>query len=89
MTSALMVDVDSTIPNLALMHISTWRKSLGIETGWSIKDPDEVWASCIFHKNAHKVDGLRFFYPNAKIDVGGGRNQPSKEPAVRGGSDDA
>ena len=72
MTSALMVDVDSTIPNLALMHISTWRKSLGIETGWNFEDPDEVWASCIFHKNAHKVDGLKFFYPNAKIDIGGG-----------------
>lgn len=72
MTTAMMIDVDSTIPNLALMHISTWRKSLGIETGWMFKDPDEVWASCVFHKNAHKLDGLPFFYPNAKIDTGGG-----------------
>lgn len=72
MTKALLVDVDSVIPNLALMHISTWRKSLGIETGFSIPDPDEVWASCIFHKNKHKLDGLQFWYPNAKIDLGGG-----------------
>lgn len=71
---ALLIDVDSTIPNLALMHISTWRKSEGYETGFHIEDPDEVWASCIFHKNAHKLDGLRYFYPDAKIDIGGGGN---------------
>ena len=41
---ALLVDVDSTIPNLALMHISTWRRSLGIRTGFHIPDPAEVWA---------------------------------------------
>lgn len=69
---ALLVDVDSTIPNLALMHISAWRKSEGIRTGWHISDPAEVWASCIFHKNKHLTDGLRFMYPNAKIDIGGG-----------------
>ena len=69
---ALLVDVDSTIPNLALMHISTWRRSLGIRTGFHIPDPAEVWASVIFHKNRHKVDGLRWLYPDARIDVGGG-----------------
>ena len=69
---ALLVDVDSTIPNLALMHISTWRRSLGIKTGFHIPDPAEVWASVIFHKNKHKVDGLRWLYPDARIDVGGG-----------------
>lgn len=72
MSGCLLVDVDSTIPNLALMHISTWRKGLGFETGFSIKDPEEVWASVIFSWNRHKVDGLRFYYPNARIDVGGG-----------------
>ena len=69
---ALLIDVDSTIPNLALMHISTWRKSEGMETGFHITDPDEVWASCIFHKNAHMLDGLSYFYPNARRDIGGG-----------------
>ena len=89
MTTAMMIDVDSTIPNLALMHISTWRKSLGIETGWMFKDPDEVWASCVFHKNAHKLDGLPFFYPNAKIDTGGGRNRPQEIAPSGGGPHDA
>lgn len=69
---ALLINIDSTIPNLALMHISTWRKSFGFDTGFHFADPDEVWASCIFFKNAHKVDGLKFLYPDAKIDIGGG-----------------
>ncbi len=68
---SLLIDVDSTIPNLALMHISTWRKLEGFETGFNISDPDEVWASVIFKANRHKVDGLRFYYPNAQIDIGG------------------
>lgn len=72
MSGALLIDVDSKIPNLALMHISTWRKSEGMETGFNIKDPDEVWASCIFDWNRHKMDGISFFYPNAKVDLGGG-----------------
>lgn len=71
MSGALLIDVDSKFPNLALMHISTWRKSLGIETGFNITDPDEVWASVVFKWNRHKVDGLRYFYPNARIDIGG------------------
>lgn len=69
---SLLIDIDSTIPNLALMHISTWRRSLGYETGFNIQDPDEVWASCIFRNNRHLADGLRLYYPNARIDVGGG-----------------
>lgn len=72
---ALLIDVDSVIPNLALMHISTWRKQEGVETGFHIPDPDEVYASCIFKKNRHLVDGLQFFYPGAKIDIGGGGGQ--------------
>ena len=79
---SLLIDIDSIIPNLALMHISTWRKQEGYETGFNITEPDEVWASCIFHKNKHLTDGLKFFYPNARIDIGGGgidlkKNLPS------------
>lgn len=67
----LLVDVDSTIPNLALMHISTWLKAQGHEVGFNIPDPDMVYASVVFKKNKHAVDGLPFFYPDAEIDVGG------------------
>lgn len=68
----LLVDVDSKIPNLALMKISAYKKSLGYEVGFNVSDPDEVYASCVFEKNKHKVDGLKFMYPNAKIFIGGG-----------------
>lgn len=67
----LLIDVDSTIPNLALMHISAWKKQLGYEVGFSIEDPDEVYASIVFNKNRHLADGLQFLYPNAIIDRGG------------------
>lgn len=79
MTGALLIDVDSTIPNLALMHISTWRKSLGIPTyregtpdapSWA-SDPSEVWASCIFTKNRANTDGIRWIYPDTIINIGG------------------
>ena len=72
MNGALLIDCDSKIPNLALMHISAWRKSEGLETGWNVKDPSEVWASIVFEKNKHMADGLKFLYPNAMIDIGGG-----------------
>ena len=68
----LLIDVDSTIPNLALMHISTWKKREGYEVGFNVQEPDEVYASIVFDKNRHKADGLRYFYPDAVIDIGGG-----------------
>lgn len=69
----LLIDLDGrTHPNLALMHISTWKKGEGYRTGWNVEDPSEVYASCVFDWHRHNADGLPFMYPNAKIDVGGG-----------------
>lgn len=67
----LLVDIDSTIPNLALMHISTWKKAQGYKVGFNISDPAEVYASVVFDWNRHKTDGLRFLYPESKINIGG------------------
>lgn len=76
-----LIDIDSTIPNLALMKISAYYKSLGHEVGFNIVDPNIVYASVIFRKNKHLVDGLKFFYPEAQIIVGGsGYNLTSKLP---------
>lgn len=73
MTRTLLLDMDSTIPNLALMHISTWKKAQGNTVAIRyMDDPDEIYASIIFKWNKHAADGLRAFYPNARIDVGGG-----------------
>ena len=85
----LLVDVDSTIPNLALMHISAWKKAEGHEVGFGITDPDEIYASVVFDWNRHKLDGLRFLYPDATIDKGGVRSVTVQASACRGRSYDA
>ena len=67
----LLIDMDSTIANLALMKISAFYKEKGHEVGFNVSDPDMIYASVIFSRNKHLVDGLKFFYPNAKIIKGG------------------
>ena len=69
---------DSSYPNLALMKISTYKKSLGYEVGFNIEDPDEIYSSIVFDWHKHNADSLRFYYPNAKIDVGGSGYDLSK-----------
>lgn len=71
MSRILLIDTDSTIPNLALMKISAYHKSIGDIVGFNVEDPDKVYCSIIFKKNRHMADGLRFLYPNADIDIGG------------------
>ena len=68
----LLIDVDSKIPNLALMKISAYHKSIGDEVGFNISQPDKIYASIIFNKNRHAMDGLSMLYPDAEIDIGGG-----------------
>ncbi len=67
----LLIDIDSKIPNLALMKLSAYYKSIGDEVGFNIKNPNIIYASIIFKKNKYKIDGLNFLYPNSKIIVGG------------------
>lgn len=66
-----LVDVDSKIPNLALMKISAYYKSMDHEVGFDIPDPDKVFASVVFTKNAWKARALKFVFPDAEIDIGG------------------
>jgi hypothetical protein len=75
----LLVDVDSKIPNLALMKISAWHKVLGDEVGFNIQNPDKVYISCIFKKNAGQAKGIPLFYPEAEIDIGGSGIDLKKE----------
>lgn len=67
----LLVDVDSKIPNLALMKLSTYHKELGDEVGFHTSDPDIVYASVIFSKNRHLAESLKFLHPDAEIHIGG------------------
>jgi len=79
--NVLLIDVDSTIPNLALMKLSAYHKSIGDNVGFGVPDPDIVYASVVFQQNKHKVDGLSFYYPEADIHIGGsGHDLTSKLP---------
>ena len=66
-----LVDVDSRIPNLALMKLSAHHKGRGHTVSFDEPDPDLIYASVIFSKNRWKADGLRFMFPNAEIVIGG------------------
>ncbi len=66
-----LVDVDSKIPNLALMKISAYHKEQGDKVGFDIPDPDKVYASVVFTRNAWKARALQFMFPIIPIDIGG------------------
>jgi hypothetical protein len=67
----LLVDLDSTIPNLALMKVARYYMRLGIRVGFDIENPDEVYISVIFKENAHKVAEYLEKYLCAYFDIGG------------------
>lgn len=67
----LLIDVDSTIPNLALMKISAWHKLLGDVVGFDTPNPDKVYISCTFTKNKAQARGIASFYDDAEVDIGG------------------
>ena len=67
----LLINVDSKIPNLALMKISAYHKQRGDIVGFDITEPDRVYISCIFTKNAARARGIATYYQNADIYLGG------------------
>ena len=79
MARILLVNVDSTIPNLALMKLSAFHKEQGDIVGFDISDPDKVYISCIFSKNAERAKGIATFYPDAEISFGGSGIDISKK----------
>lgn len=78
----LLVDVDSKIPNLALMKISAWHKLNGDDVGFNIENPDKVYISCIFKKNAGQAKGISSFYLPSGSDEGA-----REDPAIYGGDE--
>jgi hypothetical protein len=67
----LLVDVDSKIPNLALMKVSESCKERGDIVGFDVTDPDYVFVSVIFKENKEQAIGIKTFYPNAIFIIGG------------------
>lgn len=50
-----LIDVDSKIPNLALMKISAYHKFKGDTVGFNLSNPDKIYASIVFKKNNGKA----------------------------------
>ncbi len=71
----MLIDLDSTIPNLALMKIAAYHRERGDSVSWNTNAPDKVYISCIFRKNAKKADSsaamLRATYGDIEIEIGG------------------
>lgn len=67
-----LIDVDSKIPNLALMKISNYYKCLGEEVEFvqENKEYEKIYASTIFTRSKDKVEKLIEKYGN-DIEVGG------------------
>ena len=81
--NVLLIDIDSKIPNLALMKISAYHKQRGDEVDFYMKDPDLIYVSCVFKKNREQALGLKQFYPNSKIIFGGsGINYNVLDPEI-------
>lgn len=67
-----LIDIDSKIPNLALMKISNYYKNLGekVEFVQPNKDYEKIFASAIFTRSKEKCLKLQEQYGN-KIEIGG------------------
>jgi len=67
----LLLDIDSKIPNLALMKISAYHKSKGDNVLLnSSNNPDKVYISCIFKENKGKALGLSKMF-DCEVVIGG------------------
>lgn len=66
-----LIDIDSRIPNLALMQLSAYHKSLGDTVGFDIDNPDRVYISCIFKDNADLARGVASYFPDTEVILGG------------------
>ena len=67
-----LIDIDSKIPNLALMKLSAFFRSKGYKNvDFNVKNPCAVFASCIFRKNAARTERLLSGIGNAYKQGGG------------------
>lgn len=72
-----LIDIDSRIPNLALMKLSSYWKARGATVHLNTltresdftQRPDKVYCSVVFRKNRDKAEALRALYP--EIEFGG------------------
>jgi hypothetical protein len=66
-----LIQIDGKWPNLALMKLSAFHKSQGDQVAFDLPDPDRVYISCIFQRNAAKARGMCTLFPRAAVELGG------------------
>lgn len=67
----LLIDVDSQIPNLALMKISAFHKLMGDYVSFREAAPDLVYASIVFRRNQWKAGAIQKMFPSTPVLAGG------------------
>jgi len=76
-----LIDIDSTMPNLALMKLSAYHKKNGDTVGFNVCDPEKVYVSVVFAENKWKAEGQRVWFPDCEVVIGGsGYDLQSKLP---------
>jgi len=89
MKNHLLIDVDSKIPNLALMKIAGWAREKGDKVDFNIptRIPDDVWVSCLFTWNKQKaidsMNAIKSYWPNVEVHLGGTGIDLGKDSAIR------
>lgn len=75
LTTNLLIDLDSKIPNLALMQLSAYLKRRGesVVLRTPFDHPDRVWISCVFTWNASRARGVGRMWEStgAEVHLGG------------------
>lgn len=66
-----LIDIDSYLPNLALMKLSMYHKSNGDSATLGSMDADKTYVSCIFPQNAPQAKGIAALINSDKIQYGG------------------
>jgi len=66
-----LIDVDSKIPNLALMKISAFHKKQGDTVDLNLNNPDRIYVSIIFSKNGWKGIAIKKMHPEIDVVIGG------------------
>ena len=69
-----LIDVDSKIPNLALMKLSAYHKAKGDTVGFNLSNPDKIYASIVFKKNNGKskngqISNIPIIYGGSGYDI--------------------
>ena len=62
------------------MKLSRYHKNKGDEVSFQVPDPDKIYVSCVFTKNAWKARGVHTLYRDAEVQDLPFLLEPFEEP---------